>query len=336
MKERVGFIGIGQAGGNIVSLFAKEGYTCLAINTSKEDLKVTDVDKKLLLPNAEGCHHDREKSKAYIKNFYKDIVDITKETFKDTDLIYTVFSSGGGTGSGAGPILTEILSNMYPGKIFGSICILPTETEPLRVQINAYKCLVELSNIENIGGVLVVDNATREDFLEINKELLHLFDSLLTLTSHVSVKSNIDKSEIYEFLKTRGCIEINRIVPGNQVDSIFPSRENDGKVVFGLISVGKNETLDNLKKFTEGVYDLFINYNDTDESLIAFCGLSFYQTRLNSIKEMIDMKKVHVLSNIQNSKVTKIKDDLEWRISSENKKEPQLNEETLKCIFDRY
>lgn len=38
MKKRIGFVAIGQAGGNIGRLFEQKGYTVLYLNTSQEDL----------------------------------------------------------------------------------------------------------------------------------------------------------------------------------------------------------------------------------------------------------------------------------------------------------
>ena len=38
MKEQMGILGVGQCGGNIVSLFEQKGYECAYVNTSMEDL----------------------------------------------------------------------------------------------------------------------------------------------------------------------------------------------------------------------------------------------------------------------------------------------------------
>jgi tubulin-like protein CetZ len=39
MKDKIAFIAVGQAGGNIGQLFESMGYTVLYINTSREDLE---------------------------------------------------------------------------------------------------------------------------------------------------------------------------------------------------------------------------------------------------------------------------------------------------------
>lgn len=342
MKERVGFIGIGQAGGNITSGFNNLGYSCIAINSSKEDLAVVDIENKLLIPNANGCNHDRDKSKVYIKRFYKEVIDVCKNIFKDVDVVYTVYSAGGGTGSGAGPLITELLSNVFLGKVIGSICIIPDLNEPIKIQINAYKCLVELSSIDSMGGVFVIDN-TGWDKLEINKEVIYLLDNLFKITDHVSIKGNIDEADIYEFLKLRGCVDIARINKDVEMHKVFPVRETDGKAVYNLISMSKNKSLEELKGLYTNSYDLFLNYNDTEETLIAVNGLSFYKSRIDMIKDKIELNKASVQSNILNAKKNKLKDELDWEINIEEEKlkeeyiiNKDINEDVLKGIFDKY
>lgn len=43
MKDKIAFIAVGQAGGNIGQLFESMGYTVLYINTSREDLETLEM-----------------------------------------------------------------------------------------------------------------------------------------------------------------------------------------------------------------------------------------------------------------------------------------------------
>ena len=64
MKKEIGFVAIGQAGGNVGRLFEKMGYTVLYINTSEEDLKtLPDAAHKYHLEGGDGCNKDRAKAK---------------------------------------------------------------------------------------------------------------------------------------------------------------------------------------------------------------------------------------------------------------------------------
>ena len=56
MKD-IGFIGVGQAGGNIVQLFEQEGYPAMYINTSQEDLNTLKDSKYVYhITNGEGAN----------------------------------------------------------------------------------------------------------------------------------------------------------------------------------------------------------------------------------------------------------------------------------------
>ena len=62
MKD-IGFIGVGQAGGNIVQLFERKGYPVMYINTSQEDLNTLKDSKYVYhITNGEGANKDRDKA----------------------------------------------------------------------------------------------------------------------------------------------------------------------------------------------------------------------------------------------------------------------------------
>ena len=54
MKNKIAFVAVGQAGGNIGQLFEQKGYNVLYINTSQEDLDTLEKAKfKYHIPNGE-------------------------------------------------------------------------------------------------------------------------------------------------------------------------------------------------------------------------------------------------------------------------------------------
>ena len=67
MKNKIAFVAVGQAGGNIGQLFEQNGYNVLYINTSQEDLDTLEKAKfKYHIPNGEGCNKDRRKAKQLV------------------------------------------------------------------------------------------------------------------------------------------------------------------------------------------------------------------------------------------------------------------------------
>lgn len=126
-KLRIGIIGCGNAGNQLVSAAYRAGITenLLAINTSKKDLSSEIVSN--LIPSflaggeGRGSGKDREKAKQLFKEngellFKAQLGDKTNASYKliqESDAVIVAFATGGGTGSFIGPALCQILSRMY-------------------------------------------------------------------------------------------------------------------------------------------------------------------------------------------------------------------------------
>ena len=109
MKNKIAFVAVGQAGGNIGQLFEQKGFSVLYINTSQEDLDTLEKAKfKYHIPNGEGCNKDRRKAKQLVIDDYDQIAAELEAKIK-AELIFVIFASGGGTGSGAGPMLADLM-----------------------------------------------------------------------------------------------------------------------------------------------------------------------------------------------------------------------------------
>jgi len=340
MKERIGFIGIGQAGGNIVELLSKSGYKTFAVNTSQEDLDLVDIENKYLVPGGIGCNHDRAKSIQLAKEHYKEILGLVEEYLKGCEIIYTVFSTGGGTGSGMGLVLTELLAvHLIGKKTICSVCILPSSDEPIKAQLNAYESYTKLTTIRNLGGIFTLDN-DKGDKLEINKEFVENFNRLVELPKYTSIKGNIDVAEVLELLKTRGNTVVANYknyldIPNVIKESIYAELEDDKKIMYIALSLHEDMDKDILENNVGVPYDMFINYNDTDSSLMVLSGLSFPQARVSRIKRKLENSRDHVKSLIENKFNNKIENDLNWITGNDLKVEP-LEITDFESIFKKY
>ena len=111
MKNKIAFVAVGQAGGNIGQLFEDRGFNVLYINTSQEDLDTLEHAKyKYHVPGGEGCNQNRRKAKQLVIDDF-DRIAAEIETKIKADLTFVIFASGGRTGSGAGPMLIDLLSH---------------------------------------------------------------------------------------------------------------------------------------------------------------------------------------------------------------------------------
>jgi len=118
LKKDIAFIAVGQAGGNIGSLFEAMKFKVLYINTSMEDLlTLTDAKHIYHITNGEGAAKDRNVAKDLL---IADIQELQAEILKKIteQFIFVVFSAGGGYVFNAihniqGPTPTENMIAMF-------------------------------------------------------------------------------------------------------------------------------------------------------------------------------------------------------------------------------
>lgn len=180
-SNRLLFIGIGQCGNNIVSEFDARGYHTFAINTSDLDLKAIDIENKYRIPGATGCARDRKKALGYLRQNYNKIFNTIANKFSEQDMIYIVFSLGGGTGSGMSPLLLDAFSRKYYDKQFSCVVVVPSVDESIQCKINAVEAYNELVKIPNLKSMFILDNNCRQDKLDINTEFVKLFDQVVNI-----------------------------------------------------------------------------------------------------------------------------------------------------------
>ena len=212
----IAVLGIGNAGGQVANIACARGFNTFCINSSEKDLDIIDENISVfLLGNSEGAGKDRRVAKAFVKQYYKDL--LKTEDFIDfinnIDVVFIVSSTGGGTGSGMSVILADILSKVYVNKIFINIGILPTLTDSIGAQRNTLEYLKEIKNLGK--GYMLYDNnkykhLTPDAYMSnINSEIV---DALCYLRGDYSYKTKygmIDDADMFKLLTVPGMINIS-------------------------------------------------------------------------------------------------------------------------------
>ncbi len=268
MKNRIGFIAVGQAGGNIGSALEKNGYNVLFLNTSTEDLDtLTKVKFKYHIKGGEGCNKDRNKAKELVVEDFEQIASAIHQKIPE-DFIYVIFSSGGGTGSGASPMLIDLLGQHMEKKV-GAITIIPSENEPLKTHINSYECFRELADIE-MASTIVLDNNAYKNKMIINQEFVKAFDLMMDMPNHKDVRGNIDKAEIKELIETRGMLTINKVEKAETTiaklvesfkDNIYAPMESDQVIKYIGLLAARSLEVNEFKKEIGNYLDVFQGYH---------------------------------------------------------------------------
>lgn len=156
-------VGCGGAGNNTVNRLYNigvDGAETIAINTDKQHLQMIEADTKILVgkdtTKGLGAGGDPEKGKRateMAKGTIKSVLD-------DADLIFVTAGLGGGTGTGAAPVVSEI------GKDIGAIVIgmvsTPFEVERARLE-RAKEGLGRIR--EEADSVIVMDNNRLLDYV---------------------------------------------------------------------------------------------------------------------------------------------------------------------------
>lgn len=290
MKNTIGFLGIGQAGSNITLGFERLGYNAAYLNTSKEDLDSLKYAKhKIHIRGGEGASKNRNAvlrlAAESIDEILNDITSVITQEY-----IMLIFSTGGGTGSGLGPAIASYLSSINRKVIIAAV--LPNSKESPRTCENAYNTCVDISNLQNIGSVFLLDNSNIEDKFALNDIFVKDIDNLLNL-NNCSKFGNVDKSEIKTMLTTPGLSIITRqskakstasFIINGLINNIYAKIENKSPVIVGVSTTNRSLDFDDIYCEIGYPYDDFRGVSNINTICVA-CGYQWPIKRLNELKE---------------------------------------------------
>jgi len=227
---KFGILGIGQGGSNIAEYAYTKGFQAVVVNTAQVDLeqiKYIPNSSKIYLGGM-GAGRNREIGmQAMIENAEK-ILEKCQEEFKECDALFIASTGGGGTGSGGLPVGLEILLSFH--KYVGVIIVLPDENESPKAKMNTLECFSQISEFENLGSVLIIDNQRGKQnydisrkflYNKVNKEIIDLLIELNELTDQPSYVSNFDACDFLNIIQERGYTLLSK--------TVFYSGEDDSK-----------------------------------------------------------------------------------------------------------
>lgn len=156
-KAEIKVVGVGGAGGNTVSRLMQVGIVgaeTVAINTDAQDLLYTDSDYKVLigreLTSGLGAGANPKVGMEAAKESKKDI----KKAMDGADLIFITCGLGGGTGTGAAPVVADIAKKN--GSLTVGIVTLPFTMEGRQRAKNAQEGLESLESV--VDTLIVIPN----------------------------------------------------------------------------------------------------------------------------------------------------------------------------------
>ena len=154
---RILVIGVGGAGNNAVNRMIDEnveGVELIAINTDKQALSLSRATTKIQigekLTKGLGAGAKPEIGASAVEENREEINDI----IKDADMVFVTCGMGGGTGTGAAPIVAEIARNL--GILTVGVVTKPFSFEGKPRMANAINGIAKLR--ENVDTLIVIPN----------------------------------------------------------------------------------------------------------------------------------------------------------------------------------
>ncbi|MDD1778328.1 MAG: cell division protein FtsZ [Candidatus Helarchaeota archaeon] len=210
-KARILVVGVGGAGNNAISRLMEvgiEGAQTLAVNTDAQDLLYTTADKKLLIgrkiTHGLGAGNNPKVGEAAAQESAESI----KEAL-DADMVFITCGLGGGTGTGAAPIIADLAHQN--GALTISIVTLPFEVEGVKKKVNAKAGLERLAKVSDTIIILpneklldiAPDLSLSEAFRVIDEVLIQGAKNLTELVTKPGF-INLDFADVRNTLKNSG------------------------------------------------------------------------------------------------------------------------------------
>ena len=175
-KTNIKVVGVGGAGGNAVNRMIAEGLQSvefIAINTDAKDLMRSDADVKISLNDATsrglGAGADPEKGAKAAQDHQSDI----EESLKGADMVFVTCGEGGGTGTGASPIVARAAHQQ--GALTIAVVTRPFSFEgPQR----AASAALGIENLrKEVDALIVIPN---DRLLELSDRTIGIVDAFKT------------------------------------------------------------------------------------------------------------------------------------------------------------
>ena len=214
MQGIIKVIGVGGGGCNAVRnmyIDGVEGVTYAACNTDSQSLKGSPVPVKMLLgASGLGAVANPELGRQEAENNVEDIKNLLSD---GTKMVFVTAGMGGGTGTGAAPVVAKVAKDM--GLLTIGIVTIPFYFEKKKKIIKALKGVDELR--KNVDAILIVNNERLCDVYsnsEISiKEAFQRADNILKdavkgiselITVHSDGSINLDFRDVETTMKNGG------------------------------------------------------------------------------------------------------------------------------------
>jgi cell division protein FtsZ len=267
MMPIIKVIGAGGSGSNTVSRMAKfeiQGIELISLNTDAQALHFSRADRKILIgkniTKGLGTGMDAILGKQAAEENRNDIA----EALKGADMVFVTCGLGGGTGSGASPIIAEIAKSL-------GILTIAVLTTPFSFEGGERKKIADtaLKNFQgNVDSLLIISN----------DNLLKVIDEKTTVANAFEICDSVLHEAVQgitDLILAPGIISID-------FASVVSIIKNSGRTLFGTgKAMGENRAI---KAAEIAIASPLLDFSIKDSKGVLF-SVSGQDTTLNEIQE---------------------------------------------------
>ena len=226
-QANIKVFGVGGAGNNMVGwLYQKgiKGAEIYAANTDMQHLNIIDADRKILIGKGVtrglGCGGFPEKGSESAQESLQEI----KEVLRGADMVFVCAGMGGGTGTGAAPIIAQVAKDT--GAIVIGTVTMPFKIERARVdkaefglqqlrQVSDTVIVIDNNRLVSIAGNLPIQQA-----FAVANELISTMIKGIVETIAVPSLVNLDYADVRAIMTNGGvaAIGVGSSDTNNRVD----------------------------------------------------------------------------------------------------------------------
>ena len=184
-------VGVGGAGGSAVNRMKDAGLAgvqFIAMNTDAQALHNSKADVKIHLghstTNGLGAGADPSTGEAAADESRNEI----RDALEGADMVFVTIGAGGGTGSGAGPVVAEVAREL--GILVVGVATKPFSFEGEKRRTNAERAIVQLGR--NVDTLITIPNDRLLQTIDRRTPLLETFkiadDVALIISVHVGFR----------------------------------------------------------------------------------------------------------------------------------------------------
>jgi len=171
---RIKIVGVGGGGGNAVNTMIisnLQGVEFIAINTDVQDLGISLAHQKIQIGKSitqglgAGANPEIGREAALEDR------DLIEESLKGADMVFITAGMGGGTGTGAAPVVAEIAKEL--GVLTTAVVTKPFVFEGTKRLRNAELGIKELRR--HVDAIIVIQNSRLLDIVDTNSKWIESF-----------------------------------------------------------------------------------------------------------------------------------------------------------------